>query len=231
MAIESNPMGGVRLSGEDAIAFERQIGDAQLTKRCTKCGEEKPMEEFGKDANKALGVRGSCRQCDAAAARQRRASDPEKYRAAAREREKSPSRIAWANEYYERTGREKSRVWMAEKYKNDEEFRKRSIISSVKTRQRREASDAEFKEKRRVQLAKFIEAVKADPDYRENVRKWDKARYPERKADPAQKEYRRKYARHWRALRRDDEQFEAFMLRMEQEALQDETENENGNAD
>lgn len=50
-------------------------------KTCTKCGEAKPVSEFGKDASKRDGLRPSCRDCTNASLAARRAYNPENHRA------------------------------------------------------------------------------------------------------------------------------------------------------
>jgi hypothetical protein len=56
----------------------------RTAKACTKCGEVKPLEEFSPDARARDGRQSSCRVCNRAASRARRAADPEKVRAKAR---------------------------------------------------------------------------------------------------------------------------------------------------
>jgi 5-methylcytosine-specific restriction endonuclease McrA len=49
-------------------------------KTCTKCGEEKALDAFGKDRSKADQMRTVCKVCTNNAFRARRAADPKKYR-------------------------------------------------------------------------------------------------------------------------------------------------------
>ncbi len=51
-----------------------------MTKQCTKCGQDKPLEEFYRGSTRSFdGRRGACRVCDSELQRVRRKS--EKYRA------------------------------------------------------------------------------------------------------------------------------------------------------
>ena len=51
------------------------------TKRCTKCGEVKPLAEFTKDKSKRDGHSPWCKVCERAAVAARRKANPEKRRA------------------------------------------------------------------------------------------------------------------------------------------------------
>lgn len=48
-----------------------------LTKRCSKCGEHKPLEEFGVQAGTKTGRRSACKNCKTLGDRLRYANDPE----------------------------------------------------------------------------------------------------------------------------------------------------------
>lgn len=50
-------------------------------KKCTKCGETKPLSEFGKDARKPDGRRPSCKVCVNVEQKAARLADPSKHRA------------------------------------------------------------------------------------------------------------------------------------------------------
>lgn len=49
-----------------------------MAKKCTKCGELKPLSEFGKDKSKKDGFRPSCKKCDAVVKRIWRSNNKEK---------------------------------------------------------------------------------------------------------------------------------------------------------
>lgn len=51
------------------------------SKTCTKCGEIKPLSEFYRQAECALGVRPTCKSCDKERSAKRRAEKPEECRA------------------------------------------------------------------------------------------------------------------------------------------------------
>jgi hypothetical protein len=53
-------------------------------KRCSKCGEEKPLEEFSPSPRTSTGRRPECKACNRLYQRERRAKDPEKVRAITR---------------------------------------------------------------------------------------------------------------------------------------------------
>lgn len=63
-----------------------------MGKTCSKCGEEKPLEDFYRDNQRSSGRRASCKVCDrpiyTKAQRKRRKENPEKYRTLGREYER-----------------------------------------------------------------------------------------------------------------------------------------------
>lgn len=64
-----------------------------MGKTCSKCGEEKPLEDFYKDNQRKSGRRSSCKDCDrptyTKAQRKRRKENPEKYRALGKKYERA----------------------------------------------------------------------------------------------------------------------------------------------
>ena len=62
-----------------------------MTKRCTKCGVDKPLEEFNRERRGALGRRAECRDCRKRQAAATYWADPE----VSRERKRESGRIHW----------------------------------------------------------------------------------------------------------------------------------------
>lgn len=80
----------IRSSGLPVSVLQRPAGGAgenlpalwegdNVKKRCTKCGEFKPVEAFARDMSKRDGLHPACRQCRGAYARARYAANPEKF--------------------------------------------------------------------------------------------------------------------------------------------------------
>lgn len=69
------------------------------SKRCTKCGENKPLTKFSRDKSKLSGFKSTCKECGRDASRQYRAANPDKssvdsrrYRAANSEKAREYAR-------------------------------------------------------------------------------------------------------------------------------------------
>ncbi len=99
------------------------------SKTCTKCGETKPLEDFGRDKSKKSGRRSDCKMCHAALVNGRYHDDP-----AVRVRQREAQRLAYAADP-ERFKR-KVRVWRQD---NPE---KHVAISAAWTAKNREKSRA-----------------------------------------------------------------------------------------
>ena len=89
-----------------------------ITRVCRKCGQEKPLEEFVKNKNLALGYSYICKQCKAEQSRKRYAANPEKvlernrkWRAANPEKERERKR-KWRAANLEKV-LERNRKWRA----------------------------------------------------------------------------------------------------------------------
>jgi hypothetical protein len=54
-----------------------------MTKPCTTCKKEKPLDQFRKQAGKPLGLKYTCRECDDKRAKERYEKNKEKIKAAA----------------------------------------------------------------------------------------------------------------------------------------------------
>lgn len=148
--------------------------DNPTSKRCTRCGEVKPLDEFGRDVTRVDGLRKWCRACTKAYAsnqqvkdrtnaryRERYREEPE-YRAKVRERGNARTRLRWRNDpaYRERKNSQKAqynktipyrnkrkRRWH-QRYYNDPVFRRkhldRSVIHAHKRRVRIEAAGPSY---------------------------------------------------------------------------------------
>ncbi len=123
-----------------------------MNKKCTKCGEDKPLDAFGAQRDRPSGRRSRCKVCKNAVMRERYAADPEKHRGRARkwrtaDPEKARERIRkWRTANPERAReiahkadrkwcianpeklREKNREYHAERCRTDSQFRLRSQL-------------------------------------------------------------------------------------------------------
>lgn len=70
--------------------------------------------------------------------------------------------------------------------------------------------------------ARDAERKLSDPDLRARLRANSKRYFEKRKGDPEFWKPRKEYRRRWLAERRENEEFEVFMLRMEREAQEQE---------
>jgi hypothetical protein len=73
-----------------------------VTKRCFKCAEEKPLDEFYAHPEMGDGHLNKCKDCAKKDARQHRIKNPEKVREYDRSRAQQPHRIALRRREYER---------------------------------------------------------------------------------------------------------------------------------
>lgn len=76
-----------------------------MNKRCFKCGDDKPLDEFYKHSRMADGHLNKCKACTKSDASNHRQENVERIRAYDRERAKRPDRI--------RAAVEQTRVWRA----------------------------------------------------------------------------------------------------------------------
>jgi len=182
------------------------VSEAAEEKSCTKCGETKPLEEFIADKRTPDGRRNSCRECGRTAAKaayERRVADDgyrenrnANLRAYNAEFFKDDKRRAHKNARY--------REWLASN--PDARDRYRSAWRDLYM------TDTEFR-------AKFLADMKIrreNPDYKDRKNKREKER---RDTDPEYRERYYGYQRIWREGRRENEQFDAFMARMEEDAI------------
>jgi hypothetical protein len=153
----------------------------ETTKVCAKCGKEKPLSEFYRQAACSDGCGSYCKECTREYERERYANDPE-YQERKRERNREYNRVRYANdpEYQERK-RERNR----ERRANDPEYRERE--------RERYANDPEYRERKRER-----ERVRYanDPEYRERKREYKRERWAN---DPEYRERHREYRRARRA--------------------------------
>lgn len=121
--------------------------DSTTLKRCTKCGEEKPRDQFNSDRTKKDGLYSSCKTCASAQAKQFRIDNPEhvlerskRYRIKHAEKHRAYQRRYRLEhpDYYT----EYLRKWAAENKDKVREYRKRT---STKER---------YKEIRRIRQAR-----------------------------------------------------------------------------
>lgn len=133
------------------------------TKRCTKCGCEKPLEKFSKSARGLMGRRGDCKVCHAAHKAAHRLANLEKHKAKAREkywRDPDAAR-AWTRSWRLRN------LDAATAYDRDYKERNRELLRR-KDRERiaRNRDDRNAKQRQR---------RSEDPErYREYVKRWQR---------------------------------------------------------
>jgi len=155
---------------------------ATVEKKCSQCGQVKPLTEFSKDSGKKNGRRSECKQCGSMRQKERLAANPEKRRASWRawywkdpvrgcERVKAAYRkdpkkvIARAKTYYQANLDQERQKDRAYREANRELLRQRDRI---RKETKREAINARTRELRR------LIPEKAEKD-RARSRAWQKA--------------------------------------------------------
>ena len=97
-----------------------------MLKQCTKCGEEKKLEEFGKDPRLLSGVSGRCRECVRKKNQRYKRLNKEKVLQGSRSyREKNLEKCRKRENEYNKKNREKRREYQKEYRKNNKQKRKR----------------------------------------------------------------------------------------------------------
>jgi Recombination endonuclease VII len=100
----SDDNGGVCVTNHSTDAADHSVNsDPATTKKCSKCGEEKDLGEFGKDKQSKSGLSPRCKKCQRKRHKKWRLDNPGKHNEWA---------IKWQKANPERH-REKSRKWMA----------------------------------------------------------------------------------------------------------------------
>lgn len=102
----------------DAIVRIADMATSEAGRRCSRCREVKPRDQFGKHPKHKDGLQSACRECYARAAAERRRAHPERHRESARK-----SRVVHREKMLEATRkwrrenkafvRERRRVWEA----------------------------------------------------------------------------------------------------------------------
>ncbi|PDT86519.1 hypothetical protein [Sinorhizobium sp. BJ1] len=201
--------------------------DETLTKVCTKCGEAKVLEAFHAKKGGRMGRRSTCRKCEAdkylalpndvKKARAKRNHEKHKGNAERAEKKKTRDR--------ERRNTDEFRLQLRRRRAEDEEFAERERKNKRKRR-----SDPD-KRRREYDLAtqRHKERYAADVDYRNRVIEIDRlrrtpdyyARLRDKYAsDEAYRARRLQWNLEFRIKRRENEEFDAFMERMEAEAAE-----------
>lgn len=137
------------------------------TKRCTKCGEEKPAtgEYFSPDKRRSDGLKSWCKECKNRQQRERYANDPEHG-----ERVRLRQRDRYANDPQYR---EYKNQQQKERYANDPEFRERHRQLEKEHR----ANNPEYYERKKQQDSQKLSERRAnDPEFRERVLQKQKER-------------------------------------------------------
>lgn len=113
--------------------------------RCSKCGDEKPLEAFPLDRARPRGRGSHCRSCKVAAQRERRARDPERTRRVYQERYAAKNRAHKKQHYREHADRykENARKWAEE---NPERYA--DIRAGIQLRRRGRKAEGEIVERR-----------------------------------------------------------------------------------
>lgn len=177
-----------------------------FAKRCKKCGEEKSLILFPPHPRGSGGVAGTCRECTNARKRDERRTLKEKDPAAYQEKMRRYSNAEMAKPGAREKKREKNRS----RYWSDEQFRLERIAAE-KIRRVEKADQISTSRK-----TKYLE----DSNFRDSqlayVREWKRKKM----ADSAYRDWVNAKARHYYAVRRENEEFESFMDRMEKEAAE-----------
>lgn len=131
-----------------------------MTKRCTRCGQEKPISEFHKDASKGDGLHSSCITCARERKRQWRKANPEKMREWQRQyREANRERIREHNRKWHKANPDYDRTW---REANREKFRERNRLYYEANRDK-----AKIKKARRKARKKALPATLTDAQWKE----------------------------------------------------------------
>ena len=111
---------------ERAEAFRRGI----TSKKCTRCGLVKPLDEFQRRAEMKDGRRSACRQCSNAQLREQRSADPESHRdAIRRHRERNREAVRERDRQYRRARAEQHRASVRESVaRNPEKTKARKAV-------------------------------------------------------------------------------------------------------
>ena len=147
-----------------------ETSNLPLVSRCSKCSRIRPAALFLRNRRAADGLQSACRECNNAAARARRATDPE-YRA----RERAYFRARYAADPRERDKRrEASR---RERATNPDAPRERDRRYRERHKIRILALEAERREAKRDERNAYLRArYAADPRVRDKIRRTEMAR-------------------------------------------------------
>lgn len=148
------------------------------TKHCSKCGAEKPLPAFNKNARHKDGIQSQCRVCYSAANRARYAANPERVReltrawAVANPERVRESHREWIAANPERI-REYSRAWYAANPEHKSEYERARYVNSDQKRESSRVWKAANPDKRNaawqrhnaLKLGLFVENVSLDVLY------------------------------------------------------------------
>jgi hypothetical protein len=106
------------------------------SKICNSCGEDKPFEDYSKQANRKDGLRGDCRICNRlkAVAWQKANSEKRKVtlrRAQAKYRERHPEKIKADNEKFKKLNPDYGKNWRKNNPEKTKEYRKRHYLKGL----------------------------------------------------------------------------------------------------
>ena len=153
------------------------------SKICSKCKQEKSLCDFHKDARSKLGVTSQCKECGKESSAKYLRENPEKEKGRkAKYRRENPEKEKKRKAKYRRENSEKIKEYNTkyerERYKNDENFRIRTILRS---RIRNSLKSQSAKKSKRTselvgcsidELWKHLEKQFKDGMTRQNLGKW-----------------------------------------------------------
>lgn len=108
-------------------------------KRCSKCGVDKPLDQFGKDRRNSDGRRGHCKAC------QLECDRAYHQRPEIREHDRKRERERWQNDEHLR---EYKRTYLRERYRNNDDHKRKqkahSLAGAHRRRARKEANGGTY---------------------------------------------------------------------------------------
>jgi len=131
------------------------------TKTCTKCGIEKPIEEFAKSQRHKSGKQNACKKCMSGYRNKWRADNLERVRIKNKEwRENNKEKIRLQERRYAKTHRDKKNKYQRKYYKSHRDTIRERAKRKYKLDKKTNTQTAEDKEKRREYLKKYYEKNK-----------------------------------------------------------------------
>lgn len=145
-----------------------------MQKRCSICGEQKPISAFGADRRAATGLQASCKDCANARRRELRSKNPERYRKRERARYKAnPETRLSNNRKWRAENSEAVRLGKAAYYetiKDTADYQERSLRYRDENRKAKREYDREYSRKNSERIVRRVTNwSKANPERRRAI--------------------------------------------------------------